>query len=172
MLELYATQPKEFLNKNKDIMSDEIAELLENSTNTFVQNFSQKNAWMDEKHDYDDEDLSEEEEYTLKCRLKKSYSSVASSSVGTQFKIQLVELLEIIENTTPHYIRCMKYNDKKTANLYGALRAVEQLRSGGVLEAVRVSRAGYSVRLLHEDCIEQYASLIGDTPNNIEKFMS
>lgn len=53
-------------------------------------------------------------------------------------------------DTRPHYIRCIKPNDNAEPDEVSRVRVMEQLRYGGVLEAVRVARSGYPVRLPHK----------------------
>lgn len=57
-----------------------------------------------------------------------------------------------MDKTHPHYVRTIKPNDElKPANFtYG--RIAEQLRNAGVLEVVRVARAGFPVRLGIQVC--------------------
>jgi len=80
-------------------------------------------------------------------------------SVGSQFKSQLASLMEKILSTKPHYIRCLKPNDQNVPDSFNRLRTTEQLRYGGVLEAVRVARSGFPVRLTHEDFYARYRCL-------------
>ena len=54
-----------------------------------------------------------------------------------------------IATTQPHFVRCIKPNDAHAADCLDRPRVVEQLRYGGVLEAVRVARAGFPVRYPH-----------------------
>ena len=68
--------------------------------------------------------------------------SVAHSSVGSQFTSQLAALRARIGRTSPHYIRCLKPNNELKPDTFDPRMIVEQLQCGGVLEAVRVSRAG------------------------------
>jgi myosin-5 len=79
----------------------------------------------------------------------KRRSSVAPMTVGSQFKGQLALLLVKIRQTRPHYVRCLKPNDRNVRSEFDQGRIIEQLRCGGVLEAVRVSRAGFPTRMLH-----------------------
>ena len=67
---------------------------------------------------------------------------MASASVGSQFTSQLAALRARIARTSPHYIRCLKPNGDMRPGLFESDMVVEQLECGGVLEAVRVSRAG------------------------------
>ena len=78
------------------------------------------------------------------------------ASVSTQFKSQLAQLMEKVSSTMPHYIRCLKPNDQSMADKFDRKRTTEQLRYGGVLEAVRVARSGFPVRLSHSDFYSRY----------------
>ncbi|KAJ1445727.1 P-loop containing nucleoside triphosphate hydrolase protein [Pelagophyceae sp. CCMP2097] len=82
-----------------------------------------------------------------------------SNTVGSQFKAQLKALMRTVSATKPHYVRCLKPNDKNLPNLFQRKRVAEQLRYGGVLEAVRVARSGFPVRLAHVEFVAHYAAL-------------
>lgn len=56
-----------------------------------------------------------------------------------------------LENTTPHFIRCIKPNAKHFAGIYDDDLVLQQLRSCGVLEVVRISRSGYPTRMAHQE---------------------
>ena len=84
-------------------------------------------------------------------------------TVGTQFKTQLAELLSVIKSTAPHYVRCLKPNDRAASGEIVRNRLVDQLRYGGVLEAVKVARAGYPVRMLLKDFCTRYFYMVSMT---------
>ena len=42
----------------------------------------------------------------------------------------------------PHYVRCVKPNARSEAATFDAAYALQQLKCGGVMEAVRISCAG------------------------------
>lgn len=86
-------------------------------------------------------------------------SAVAPVTVGFQFKGQLASLLVKIRATHPHYVRCLKSNDRNMAAAFDQGRIIEQLRCGGVLEAVRVSRSGYPTRMPHGLFYQRYRLL-------------
>ena len=88
--------------------------------------------------------------------------SVATKSVGAQFSTQLRELRSRIDTTVPHYIRCLKPNDELVSDCFDPKMIVDQLRCGGVLEAVRVSRAGYPTRYPHDVFKARYY-ILGDS---------
>jgi myosin V len=88
-------------------------------------------------------------------------------TVGQQFKEQLVQLIENVQKTDPHYIRCIKPNDAAKPMLMTRKRTTEQLRYGGVLEAVRVARAGYPVRLPHMAFFQRYRMILPTTSDKL-----
>jgi myosin heavy subunit len=73
---------------------------------------------------------------------------------------QLAQLLSVIKSTTPHYVRCIKPNARSVPKEFHRTDVVSQLRCGGVLEAVRVARLGYPVRLPHTLFISQYRCIV------------
>ncbi|BFZ14098.1 hypothetical protein BsWGS_17137 [Bradybaena similaris] len=80
-------------------------------------------------------------------------------TVGSQFRDSLGALMETLNATTPHYIRCIKPNDLKEAFLFEPKRAVEQLRACGVLETIRISAAGYPSRWTYSEFFQRYRVL-------------
>ncbi|XP_020095409.1 myosin-1 [Ananas comosus] len=97
---------------------------------------------------------------------KKSGSSrqrtadLQKQSVGTNFKAQLFKLMQRLEDTTPYFIRCIKPNSKQHPGMYEYDLVLQQLRCCGVLEVVRISRAGYPTRMTHQQFAERYGFLL------------
>ena len=77
--------------------------------------------------------------------------------LSSQFRAQLASLLQRISATRPHYVRCLKPNDRNGPDQWHSRRVVNQLRCGGVLEAVRVARAGYPNRVTHAEFLARCA---------------
>ena len=50
-------------------------------------------------------------------------------TVGSQFRDSLNLLMATLNQTTPHYIRCVKPNDQKAAFVFDAKRGIQQVRS-------------------------------------------
>lgn len=71
-------------------------------------------------------------------------------------KDQLTSLMDIVDLTEPHFIRCIKPNPQNEPDRYDRKGVTEQLRYGGVLQVVQVSRAGYPVRINHQECWDDY----------------
>ncbi|KAG6738314.1 hypothetical protein POTOM_057926 [Populus tomentosa] len=68
------------------------------------------------------------------------------SSIGSRFKLQLQQLMETLNSTEPYYIRCVKPNNQLKPAIFENINIMQQLRCGGVLEAIRISMAGYPTR--------------------------
>jgi myosin heavy subunit len=97
----------------------------------------------------------------IRSEDREGRGSVATKSVGSQFSAQLSQLRSRIDTTAPHYIRCLKPNDMSAPDNFDPKMIVDQLRCGGVLEAVRVSRAGYPTRYPHDVFRARYY-ILGD----------
>ncbi|CAM0956704.1 unnamed protein product [Alopecurus aequalis] len=89
--------------------------------------------------------------------------SVADSqklSVAMKFKGQLFQLMQRLESTTPHFIRCIKPNNLQLPAIYGQELVLQQLKCCGVLEVVRISRSGYPTRMTHQKFARRYGFLL------------
>ncbi|KAK6248897.1 hypothetical protein QUC31_020462 [Theobroma cacao] len=90
---------------------------------------------------------------------ESSRSSYKFSSVATRFKQQLQALMETLNSTEPHYIRCVKPNSLNRPHKFENLSILHQLRCGGVLEAVRISLAGYPTRRTYSEFVDRFGLL-------------
>ncbi|XP_073671822.1 unconventional myosin-Va isoform X2 [Paramisgurnus dabryanus] len=81
-------------------------------------------------------------------------------TVGLQFRNSLHLLMETLNATTPHYVRCIKPNDHKFAFTFDPKRAVQQLRACGVLETIRISAAGFPSRWTYQEFFSRYRVLM------------
>lgn len=81
-------------------------------------------------------------------------------SVATKFKGQLFQLMQRLESTTPHFIRCIKPNNLQSPGLYEQTLVLQQLRCCGVLEVVRISRSGFPTRMSHQKFARRYGFLL------------
>lgn len=77
-------------------------------------------------------------------------------TIGSQFASQLSELRKRIEETSPHYVRCLKPNQDLLPDKFNKAMVADQLRYAGVLEAIRVSRSGYSQRYSYDAFVDRY----------------
>lgn len=80
-------------------------------------------------------------------------------TVSTKFKTQLSQLMETIGATNVQYVRCIKPNAIKSKDAFTMGMVVEQLRCAGVIEAIRISRAGFPNKLFHKEFIVRFGLL-------------
>ncbi|KAG2535231.1 myosin-12-like isoform X1 [Panicum virgatum] len=127
-------QADQFLDKNKDYVVAEHQALLNSSRCPFVANLFPP--------------LPEETSKQSKF-----------SSIGTRFKQQLQSLMETLSTTEPHYIRCVKPNTVLKPGIFENFNVLNQLRCGGVLEAIRISCAGYPTKRTFDEFIDRFGML-------------
>ncbi|CAI9091439.1 OLC1v1026474C1 [Oldenlandia corymbosa var. corymbosa] len=127
-------QSDQFLDKNKDYVVPEHQDLLGASKCTFVAGLFPP--------------IPEE-----------STKSSKFSSIGSRFKLQLQQLMETLNATEPHYVRCIKPNNLLKPAIFENSNIMQQLRCGGVLEAIRISCAGYPTRRPFFEFINRFGLL-------------
>ncbi|KAL6002148.1 hypothetical protein ACLOJK_037596 [Asimina triloba] len=88
-----------------------------------------------------------------------SSKSSKFSSIGSRFKQQLQALLETLSSTEPHYIRCVKPNNLLKPAIFENINVLQQLRCGGVMEAIRISCAGYPTRRTFCEFLDRFSIL-------------
>ena len=90
-------------------------------------------------------------------------------TVGSQFSSQLTDLRARIDATTPHYVRCLKPNQSLKAAEFHSAMVADQLRYAGVLEAIRVSRVGYSQRFTKSSFVDRYRFIAPEAIKGVEE---
>ncbi|XP_015251826.1 PREDICTED: unconventional myosin-Ib isoform X6 [Cyprinodon variegatus] len=84
-------------------------------------------------------------------------------TAGFQFRASVGTLMGNLQTKNPNYIRCIKPNDKKAAHIFTDSLVRHQVRYLGLMENVRVRRAGYAFRQAYEPCLERYKMLCKNT---------
>ncbi|CAN6547645.1 unnamed protein product [Malus baccata var. baccata] len=87
------------------------------------------------------------------------------SSIGSQFKQQLQSLLETLSAIEPHYIRCVKPNNQLKPAIFENSAVLQQLCCGGVMEAIRISCAGYPTRKTFAEFTSRFKVLAPEVLN-------
>ncbi|PIK41081.1 putative myosin-IIIb [Apostichopus japonicus] len=80
-------------------------------------------------------------------------------TVGAQFKNSLLVLMELLNQSNPHFVRCLKPNMKKEASSFDDKFVTAQLRYTGMLETTRIRKMGYAFRPKFEDFVSRYGVL-------------
>uniref|UniRef100_A0A8D2PMT3 Myosin IH n=1 Tax=Zosterops lateralis melanops TaxID=1220523 RepID=A0A8D2PMT3_ZOSLA len=80
-------------------------------------------------------------------------------TVATQFKNSLTSLIEILMSKEPSYIRCIKPNENKEPGKFDDFLIRHQVKYLGLMEHLRVRRAGFAYRRKYELFLQRYKSL-------------
>ncbi|EGC34012.1 myosin IE [Dictyostelium purpureum] len=80
-------------------------------------------------------------------------------TAGSQFRNAMNALITTLLACSPHYVRCIKSNDNKQAGIIDEERVRHQVRYLGLLENVRVRRAGFANRQTYERFATRYKML-------------
>ncbi|XP_062849399.1 unconventional myosin-Va [Trichomycterus rosablanca] len=141
-----------FLEKNKDTVNEEQINVLKSSKFAFLLELFQ---------DEEKTAGSSVTEASNRAKLTRVQSfREHKKSVGLQFRNSLHLLMETLNATTPHYVRCIKPNDEKASFMMNPNRASQQLRACGVLETIRISAAGFPSRWTYQDFFSRYRVLM------------
>ncbi|KAB2014298.1 hypothetical protein ES319_D09G215500v1 [Gossypium barbadense] len=127
-------QTELFLDKNKDYVVSEHQALLNASECSFVSSLFPPSP-------------------------EESSKTTKFSSIGSSFKQQLQALLETLSATEPHYIRCVKPNNALKPGIFENQNVLQQLRCGGVMEAIRISCAGFPSRKSFREFVARFSLL-------------
>jgi myosin-7 len=72
------------------------------------------------------------------------------------FKNQLQSLIDLLQKSSPHYVRCIKTNVQKAAFVFDAAYDKLQLKYSGLMETVQVRKKGFPVRMSFTQFLEQF----------------
>ncbi|XP_043934759.1 unconventional myosin-Vc [Protopterus annectens] len=142
-----------FLEKNRDTLYEELIKLVKTSKFHLLANFFQ-----------DDETPMFPSNSTIKVKPArpgvKPTNKQLRMTVGSKFRGSLYLLMETLNATTPHYVRCIKPNDDKLPFEYDCKRVDQQLRACGVLETIRISAQSYPSRWTYIEFYSRYRILM------------
>ncbi|UJR15523.1 hypothetical protein I4U23_002463 [Adineta vaga] len=121
-----------FLDKNRDTLFDDFKRLLYHSQNPII-----SSMWPEGE---------------------KSITSVTRRplTTGTVFRNSMISLSKLLSSNQPFYVRCIKPNEEKSANLFDQTLIEHQIAYLGLLENTRVRRAGFCHRISYERFVQRY----------------
>ncbi|KKK18602.1 hypothetical protein AOCH_005613 [Aspergillus ochraceoroseus] len=137
-----------WLERNKDPLNDNVTRLLAASQDRHVADLFSDCGGADNEQDYP------------KIRVKKGLFR----TVAQRHKEQLASLMNELNSTHPHFVRCIIPNHKKRPKMLNAPLVLDQLRCNGVLEGIRIARTGFPNRLSFTEFRQRYEVLCRDMP--------
>ncbi|KAI5222737.1 Unconventional Myosin-Xix [Manis pentadactyla] len=129
------------VEKNKDPVPPELTRLLHQSQDPLLKVLFPP----------DPEGKSQEE--------PSGHSRTPALTVVSKFKASLEQLLQVLQSTTPHYIRCIKPNSQGLAQTFLREEVLSQLEACGLVETIHISAAGFPIRVSHQNFVERYELL-------------
>lgn len=126
-----------FLDKNNDLLFRNLKEAMSESENGIMRNVFPKSEFLTSK--------------------KRPDTAI------TQFKNSLNNLMEILVSKEPSYIRCIKPNDIQGPNSFDTEIIRHQVKYLGLMENLRVRRAGFAYRRDYEAFLKRYKCLSKET---------
>ncbi|XP_044862670.1 unconventional myosin-X isoform X2 [Mauremys mutica] len=130
------------LEKNRDTFRDDLLNLLRESRLDFI-------------YDLFEHVSSRNNQDTLKCGSKHR-----KPTVSLQFKDSLHSLMATLSSSNPFFVRCIKPNTQKMPDQFDQAVVLNQLHYSGMLETVRIRRAGFPVRRQFQDFYKRYKVLM------------
>ncbi|KAI4904283.1 hypothetical protein NFI96_028124, partial [Prochilodus magdalenae] len=147
----------EWLMKNMDPLNDNVASLLNQSTDRFI-----SELWKDVDRIVGLDKVAGMSELPGAFKTRKGMFR----TVGQLYKEQLSKLMATLRNTNPNFVRCIIPNHEKKAGKLDPHLVLDQLRCNGVLEGIRICRQGFPNRIVFQEFRQRYEIL---TPNAIPK---
>ncbi|KAM7012802.1 unconventional myosin-VIIb [Tautogolabrus adspersus] len=147
-----------FLEKNRDALSTDLIQMVETSANKLLKQVFQKELVSS----------------TIKSSINpKMVITAASNSLRQapdgkkrvptligQFRQSLDSLMKTLTVCQPYFIRCIKPNDFKKPMLFDRELCIRQLRYSGMMETIRIRKAGYPVRYTFQEFLDRYRVLL------------
>jgi myosin heavy subunit len=115
-----------FLDKNRDEIRDDIMSVLHSSSNTFLK-----------------EILPEVEVAVVTQGAAKAKKRM---TLASHFKNQLFDLMSLLDQTLPAYVRCIKPNPEKLPRKFANKDVLGQMNCNNILETVRLRQQGWASR--------------------------
>ena len=96
------------------------------------------------------------EEVVKEKKKGKDAGPKTFKTVSSAFRSQLDQLLTTLNQTDPHFIRCIVPNNHKTPLLLDSALVMHQLTCNGVLEGIRICRRGFPNRTVYPDFVHRF----------------
>ncbi|CAH1098535.1 unnamed protein product [Psylliodes chrysocephalus] len=130
---------KSFIDKNNDLLFRDLREAMIRSKNGILQSVFLESEQQSKKR---------------------------PETAITQFKYSVNNLMNILKDKEPSYIRCIKPNDSKRSDVFDFELVSHQVTYLGLMENLRVRRAGFAYRRDYQRFLKRYKCLCKETwPN-------
>ncbi|XP_077344538.1 unconventional myosin-VIIb [Lithobates pipiens] len=143
-----------FLDKNRDLLSTDFILMIHSSTNKFLKQVFQLDK---SANNASIRGIIRNAGFNSQ---KISDTNKSLPTLGGQFKQSLEQLMKILGNCQPYFIRCIKPNEFKKPLLFDRELCIRQLRYSGMMETIRIRKAGYPIRYIFSDFFHRFRVLL------------
>uniref|UniRef100_A0A4W6D941 Myosin VIIA n=1 Tax=Lates calcarifer TaxID=8187 RepID=A0A4W6D941_LATCA len=149
-----------FLEKNRDSLHTDIIQLVHSSKNKFIKQIFQA-------------DRTPRTECACVCVFFQGVETrKRSPTLSSQFKRSLEMLMRTLSVCQPFFVRCIKPNELKKPMLFDRELCIRQLRYSGMMETIRIRRAGYPIRYSFAEFVDRYRVLMpGVKPAHVQQIV-
>ena len=92
--------------------------------------------------------------------LQRRGSTGKQATLGVQFMLSLESLMKRLRQTTPHFVKCIKPNGKKSSELFVNISVMAQLRYSGLLSLCKLRQIGFPSRMLFEEFVKRFRAIV------------
>ncbi|KAM3962821.1 myosin-VIIa [Aphomia sociella] len=131
---------KGFLDKNRDMLTTDIKEMILDSNNSFLKSLFNVDT------------------------VSSQSGTRKTVSLSHQFKTSLESLMKTLYACHPFFVRCIKPNELKKPKILDRALCVRQLRYAGLMETAKIRQAGYPIRYSYYEFVYRYRLIVPDIP--------
>eukprot|EP00051_Salpingoeca_urceolata_P006297 m.83521 g.83521 ORF g.83521 m.83521 type:complete len:1207 (+) comp14769_c0_seq1:504-4124(+) len=128
----------EFLHKNNDALTPDLAELMDSSKDPFTRALFE----------------------TKEGEAKPQRGKLTLISLGDKFKKALNLLMEKLESTRSSFIRCIKPNQKQKPKIFTGGEILSQLQCAGMVSVLDLMQGGFPSRTSFSDLHAMYKAVL------------
>ncbi|XP_075948058.1 unconventional myosin-XV [Anarhichas minor] len=136
-------QVHKFLDKNFDMVRQDVLDLFIQSKNRMVSSLFLKHS-----------------ESASNVRRSSAARRHQANTVSAKFQSSLQELLEKMERCNPYFVRCIKPNHHKEPGGFDIELVNTQLHYSGIMETILIRKEGYPIRMHFHRFLTRYKALL------------
>uniref|UniRef100_A0A087XL45 Myosin XVAb n=1 Tax=Poecilia formosa TaxID=48698 RepID=A0A087XL45_POEFO len=140
-------QVHKFLDKNFDLVRQDVLDLFIQSRNRMVSSLFLKHS----------ESLTQQHSNLRRNSAARRHQT---NTVSAKFQSSLQELLDKMERCNPYFVRCIKPNRHKKPGMFDMDMVNTQLLYCGIMETIRIRKEGYPARLPFHSFLSRYKALL------------
>ncbi|KAF4079290.1 hypothetical protein AMELA_G00191340 [Ameiurus melas] len=147
---------KGFLEKNRDALSSDLIMLVDTSTNKLLKQIFHSDLSTNGKNSANPKMMMT----SMSSLRQMTDTKKRVPTLCGQFRQSLDSLMKTLTACQPYFIRCIKPNDFKKPMLFDRELCLRQLRYSGMMETIRIRKAGYPIRHTFQQFLDRYRVLL------------